>query len=166
MLLQASIAAHSFNASCSFIYSQVSEEDHSSIGSDTLLAGQMPQLKHQWYKCGLGSLGHWHIDYSGKQCYARRHVCMSRRLTHICNAVGQVVPNLTHIAVFVSCNQERKHCPAHSLAGWSNGSCQRAGQSRSQCQRTISGEHMHTKHEQRCGPPVCLNDTVSRSPRH
>lgn len=90
----------------------------------------------------------------------------SRRLTHVSNAVGQVVRNLTHIPVFVLCNQERKHCPAHSLAGWSNGSRQRAGQSWSQCQRTISGEHMHTKREHRRDPPVWLNDTVSRSPRH
>lgn len=90
----------------------------------------------------------------------------SRRLTHVSNAVGQVVRSLTHIPVFVSCNQERKHCPAHSLSGWSNGSRQRAGQSWSQCQRTISGEHTHTKREHRRDPPVCLNDTVSRSPRH
>lgn len=46
-------------------------------------------------------------------------------------------------------NPERKHCSAHSLAGRPNGSGQRAGDQRSQRQRTVSGglnnQHAHSK---------------------
>lgn len=40
----------------------------------------------------------------------------------------QVGQRLTLIPLLVPCNLERKHCSAHSLAGWPNGSRQRAGQ--------------------------------------
>lgn len=79
----------------------------------------MPELEHQRYKGWLARGGYswiltWiYTDYSDK---------------HTSNTVGQVRQSLTHIPVVVPCNLERKHCSAHSLTGWPNGSRQRAGQ--------------------------------------
>ena len=61
---------------------------------------------------------------------------------------GQVGERLTVVLVVLVCNAERKHCSAHSLPGWANGSGERAGDQWSKCQRTIPGgvsiTHTHT----------------------
>lgn len=88
--------------------------------------GGMPELEHQRYRSMVGvrrftgAHGYWYG-------YIQAIVTNSHTHTHTSNTVGQVGQSLTHILVLVPCNPERKHCSAHSLAGWPNGSRQRAG---------------------------------------
>lgn len=97
-----------------------------SIGSDTFLAEQVGGYQSWNASCTKvlltwegDSLVRMETDLGDKHTRTHTH----RRAVRL-DRWGQ---SLTHIPLAVPCDPERKHCSAHSLAGRTDGSRQRAG---------------------------------------
>lgn len=146
----------------SFIYGQSPVQEHLCVGRGA------SEVTHFW-QCGHGRI--WNT--SGTKVWVTggdslrpmntdMDICRVpwQTVTRTGNTVGQVAQSLTHIPMFVPCNPERKHCSAHSLTGWSDGSRKRAGHKWSQCQRTVSGR-IYSHRNSTCAWRLCVGKSMT-----